>query len=85
MLHGDEFTRALSRGRQGHQSGFRLAQYAPFFEYRYHHPQQHLETSVLDYINQHPEDASMKGGDIELRTVMTNLERLEAVMAPREK
>jgi len=84
MLSGEELELALSQGRRKHHPGFRMAQYAPFYDFYHQHHQGDLEDTLAKYLNGHSDDPVMKQGNIELKTLKANLEGLERLMTPRK-
>lgn len=73
----------LRRGRRRHQAGLKAARYAPFFEFWFEQRTDDLCKAIIDYQESHPQDESMKGGDIEPRTIRANIKSLDQMMAPR--
>lgn len=73
----------LRRGRRRHQAGLKAARYAPFFEFWLEQRTDDLCKAIIDYQESHPQDESMKGGDIEPRTIRANIKSLDQMMAPR--
>ena len=84
MLSGEELELALSQGRRKHHSGFQLAQDAHFYRFYHRHHPDDLGGTLKIYLDYYPEEPVLKGGDVELKTLKTNLEGLERLMTPRK-
>ena len=85
LLSGQDFSRALRLGRRGHKADIKAAKYARFYRYRTDHPHADIEFVRAQYLNEHPEDNILKGGNLETRILMANLKRVEGLMKPQEK
>ncbi len=82
ILEGEALTQAIARGGRVHQGGLRVVEYASFYHFYYHHHGGDLEATVADYLEKNPEDPVLKAGEVDLRTLISNIEALEEIMSP---
>ena len=85
MLSDGELTQALRRGRRGHKSDVKMAKYARFYRYWKERSHVDFEDVRVQYMNDHPEDDILKGGNLDTRTLKSNLDRVEKLMEPLQK
>ena len=84
-LGGTHLDDLMRRGRQGHRSGMKTPEYARFYEFFLNqHLTGDLEEALTDYVTAFPEDPFVNG-ETDLRTLKTNVDRLENIMRPRTK
>jgi len=74
----------IRRGRRGNKSDMKTPEYAGFFELLYNRPTDDLKDALTDYMGKFPEDSSVNE-NTDLRTLKTNVDRLERIMRPRTK
>ena len=74
----------ILRGRRGHKSGMKTPEYARFFELLHDCPTDDLTEALTVYMAKYPEDPSVNE-NTDLRTLKSNVNRLESIMRPRTK
>lgn len=83
-LGGTHLDDLMLRGRSGHKSGMKTPEYARFFELLHDCPTDDLTEALTVYMAKYPEDPSVNE-NTDLRTLKSNVNRLESIMRPRTK
>lgn len=83
-LGGKHLDNLILRGRSGHKSGMKTPEYARFFELLHDCPTDDLTEALTVYMAKYPEDPSVNE-NTDLRTLKSNVNRLESIMRPRTK
>ena len=84
LMKGKELEDFIRRGRRGHKPGMKIPEYARFFEHLHDRPTDDLEDALTGYMEKYPEDPSVNE-NTDLRTLKSNVNRLESIMRPRTK
>jgi len=83
-LGGTHFDNLMARERSGHKPGMKASNYARFYEYMREIRCDDPERALTGYMAKFPEDPSVNA-NTDLRTLKTNVDRLENIMRPRTK
>ena len=83
-LGGTHLDNLMMRGRSGHKSGMKTPDYARFYEFLWESQTDDPESALTGYMAKFPEDPSVNE-NTDLRTLKTNVDRLENIMRPRTK